>query len=1140
MRQKSLLKLVFLLFALIVGTANTWAQTYEKVMELDVTGKTYGTSNYNASTTYGDWTIVNGANNNKQWNYFKMGGKSATLASNNPCYIYSTVATSSQVDKITVHLPSGSLSKNGMSVNSWGVYVYSDAAMTTQIDYVAGETITNSEGSFDFTPSTGVTWASGYYYKVSWDLANTTTTNGVVCVDKITLYQEVSVGTAVATTTTIDDSGITNTDVYTGTAAGSLSASTTETESGDAVSGATVTWSGDNDAVATIASDGTVTLVGVGNVTFTASYAGVANEYQASSATYELEVTSSAPYVQPTEFDINLNNSLFGTNYSGSVSNITDENPINGSQDNISVTYAGSGNHYVNNNQIRFYPSNKLTFEAPDGYVIEKIVFTAASTTWAATISANSGTYTSGTKTWEGNAASVLFTGSGSSRCDMSKATITLGQASTDPSIGADDVNLDYDATVGSITYTLNNEVTGGVVAAASSEGWLTVGTPSNGTVALTCSANEANTARTATVTLTYTYGDNQTVTKDVTVTQAAAPVIYSTIPALFEAAGSTAAEVLVTFNNWVVSGVSTNGKSVFVTDNEGNGFVIFDNDGGLDNTYTVGDILSGTAVSCNLVKYNGFAELTGLDASNLTINTGGTVSEANVAMADLAGVNTGALVHYDNLTCSVSTSNNNTYYRLSNGATTIQLHNSLFAFNALEDGQAYNITGVYQQYNSTKEILPRSADDIQEVVDNREEAEIAFSVATLTMTEGDTYTAPTFNNPNNVTVEFTTTASSVASWNNGLVLGGSTGTATITATFEGDANYLPATATLTVTVNEDLNFAPVVVGSGIYQKITSTTELEAGHRYLIVYDGGDDAKVFDGVTNNIGAYVALSIDDNKINNNVTDAATPVVLQAAGSDNWYIMDGNDFLYWTSGNNLYSSDDVSQSGNTWTIGLTSISNVNTPARYLQYNTGNPRFACYTGSQKNVVLYKELPITLNASGYATYASTYALDFFGAIGYTAWQITTVENDKEQLTLQQVTGSVQGGTGILLKGNAGATVYLTSTDSGEALTDNLLEGITTATVVTTGAYYGLSGDRFVKVNGGTVPAGKALLPASEVGSAKSFVFNFVDETTGISTIEKGQLTIDNAIIYDLQGRRVQNPTKGIYVVNGRKVVIK
>lgn len=100
--------------------------------------------------------------------------------------------------------------------------------------------------------------------------------------------------TAVTTTTTIDATGITNTDVHTSTAAGSLSA--TVTANGSAVQGATVTWSSSNESVATVAADGTVTLVAAGTTNITASYAGVENQYQASTSTpYVLTVTDSTP-----------------------------------------------------------------------------------------------------------------------------------------------------------------------------------------------------------------------------------------------------------------------------------------------------------------------------------------------------------------------------------------------------------------------------------------------------------------------------------------------------------------------------------------------------------------------------------------------------------------------------------------------------------------------------------------------------------------------------------------------------------------------------------------------------------------------------------------------------------------------------
>lgn len=284
---------------------------------------------------------------------------------------------------------------------------------------------------------------------------------------------------------------------------------------------------------------------------------------------------------------------------------------------------------------------------------------------------------------------------------------------SVDPSISAGDVNIDYDASLGSIAYTINNIPSpAGTLTASTTSDWLTLGAVGATEVPFTCTANPNAVERTATVSLTYTYNTSETVTKNVTVTQAAAPVIYSTIPALFTAATGAETGVHVTFDSWVVSGISTNGKNVFVTDSAGNGFIIYSSSD-MSSTYHVGDILSGTNVACDLVLYNGFAEIKNLDASDLTITGGGVVSVSNIAMSSLAGINTGAVVSYDDLTCSISAGK----YYLSDGVTSIQVYNTLYAFSALENGKHYNITGVYQQYNSTKEILPRSAADIEEVV---------------------------------------------------------------------------------------------------------------------------------------------------------------------------------------------------------------------------------------------------------------------------------------------------------------------------------------------------------------------------------------------------------------------------------------
>ena len=126
----------------------------------------------------------------------------------------------------------------------------------------------------------------------------------------------------------------------------------------------------------------------------------------------------------------------------------------------------------------------------------------------------------------------------------VKSSVITINQeAAPLPSISAKNVNLTYDATSGSIVYTVSNTVDGGVLTAAITAGndgsWLTLGEVTASPVPLSCSANEGGTDRTATVTLTYT-NSYQTVTKDVTITQAHLVVDYATLPFSWEGGSSS------------------------------------------------------------------------------------------------------------------------------------------------------------------------------------------------------------------------------------------------------------------------------------------------------------------------------------------------------------------------------------------------------------------------------------------------------------------------------------------------------------------------------------------------------------------------------------------------------------------------
>ena len=226
----------------------------------------------------------------------------------------------------------------------------------------------------------------------------------------------------------------------------------------------------------------------------------------------------------------------------------------------------------------------------------------------------------------------------------------------------------------------------------------------------------------------------------------------------------------------------------------------------------------------------------------------------------------------------------------------------------------------------------------------------------------------------------------------------------------------------------------------------------------------------------------------------------------------------------TGTNTYAiASDYQAAGNIYTLKVTSAHNTQITSIVVHFAA------------------EPLTATLNAYGYATFCSEYPFDFSEATGYSAWQITGISSENV-ITFSQITGSVKGGQGILLKGEPGATVTLTSANSDNTLGGNLLEGTLAPKYVAAGEYYGLSGNTFVKVNAGTVPAGKALLDADwieESAGAKAFTFVFEDEADGLKDLKDlKDLRDSNDPIYNLAGQRLSRMQKGINIVNGKKIM--
>lgn len=93
---------------------------------------------------------------------------------------------------------------------------------------------------------------------------------------------------------------------------------------------------------------------------------------------------------------------------------------------------------------------------------------------------------------------------------------------------------------------------------------------------------------------------------------------------------------------------------------------------------------------------------------------------------------------------------------------------------------------------------------------------------------------------------------------------------------------------------------------------------------------------------------------------------------------------------------------------------------------------------------------------------------------------------------------------------------------------------------------FYVLSGNKLYYTTGAEVNVGanKAYIDKNQIdnkggGAAKAFIDFDELEATGIDAVDTAK-TLKGGKFYDLSGREVANPTRGLYIVNGKKVLIK
>ena len=152
------------------------------------------------------------------------------------------------------------------------------------------------------------------------------------------------------------------------------------------------------------------------------------------------------------------------------------------------------------------------------------------------------------------------------------------------------------------------------------------------------------------------------------------------------------------------------------------------------------------------------------------------------------------------------------------------------------------------------------------------------------------------------------------------------------------------------------------------------------------------------------------------------------------------------------------------------------------------------------------------------------------------------TLSSDGTELTLNEIADKViPSGQAVLMRSTVKEPMLTTSASIGTGdFSNNSLQGTQTdiPTSSISGNVYTLaseSGDfGFFRYTGETLKGGKAFLVVPGSAAARIIIFG-LDDATGIQNVS----TEDHQkACFDLQGRRVETTKKGIYIINGKKVV--
>lgn len=177
---------------------------------------------------------------------------------------------------------------------------------------------------------------------------------------------------------------------------------------------------------------------------------------------------------------------------------------------------------------------------------------------------------------------------------------------------------------------------------------------------------------------------------------------------------------------------------------------------------------------------------------------------------------------------------------------------------------------------------------------------------------------------------------------------------------------------------------------------------------------------------------------------------------------------------------------------------------------------------------------------ANDKSTYVTRSSMDFSGVDGLKAYVAT--DNDASSVKMASV-DQVPGGTPLMLVGTASTPYEVPVGSAADAPETNNLRGGQGASVTFDGSTYDyilFTDGKFYQIGSGSVAVNKAYLHLDDApADARALSVSFDDEiTTGVVELKNSKVE-EMKSYYNLSGQKVQNPTKGMYIVNGKKVLV-